>query len=181
MLSPPIDGVEYEDTAERVRVVMPVARQRAFLAVYSVLVLVWLGATLWMLAGLFDTPIRGLPLGFAVGWVVILLIWFYIWYRLGRHVWRWWQYFAASREILYVYDDLLVVRRPLSLFGVTDGYDMEHVGPFYYDEEEEAVAFSYGSRGGSFGHALPEADARRLIALLNRRFFGEASPLPAAE
>ncbi|MDX1663770.1 MAG: hypothetical protein R3272_08250 [Candidatus Promineifilaceae bacterium] len=180
MLTPPIDDVEYEDSAERVRVVMPVERHHAFLAMYTVLLLVWLGVTFWMLLQLIDTPLRTLPLGFAVAWVVILLIWGYVWYRLGRHVWRWWQYYAASREILYVYDDLLVVRRPLSIFGVTDGYDMEHVSPFYYSDKQEAVAFSYGSRGGYFGHALPETDARRLIGLLNRRFFGGASP-PAGE
>lgn len=181
MLSPPIENVEYEDSAERVRVVMPVERHPLFLAVYTILFLVWIGVTFWMLIGIFDTPIRALPLGFSVVWVVILLIWAYVWYRLGRHVWRWWQYHAASREILYVYDDLLVVRRPLSIFGVTDGYDMEHVGQFYYSDEHKAVTFSYGSRGGFFGHALPPADARRLIALLNRRFFsGASSPSEAS-
>lgn len=174
MIYPQIDGVTFEETAERLKVAMPAERHRVYLIVYSVLLFVWSAVTIWMIVRLLGTSLSSLSLFFIVFWVILLLVWAYVWYRLGRHVWRWWQYYMATREILFVYDDILIVRRPLSILGVDDGYDMEHVGPFYYNEERRAVTFDYGSRGGAFGKGLPPADAERLSRALNRRFFPQA-------
>jgi hypothetical protein len=132
--------------------------------------LAWLGATLWMLVLLFSTSVSTLSTQFVIVWMVVLLIWAYVWYRLGRHVWRWWQFYAATREVLFVDPQVLIVRRPLSLLGVTDAYDMEHVSPFYYNDNYRAIAFDYGSRRGLFGDGLAHDAARTLIDFLNRRF-----------
>ncbi|NLF63802.1 MAG: hypothetical protein GX579_04305 [Chloroflexi bacterium] len=171
---PDIAGVTFEETPERLKVVLPVRRQWPYLLVYSVLMLTWLGATVWMLTLLFGVSRGDMSVRFLIVWVIILLIWAYLWYRLGSFVWRWWQYFAATREILLVSPATLIVRRPLSLLGVTDAYAMEHVSPFYYSEKNGAVAFDYGSRGGLFGLGLERPAAQELIAALNRRFFPHA-------
>lgn len=174
MKYPRIADVTFEETPERLKVVLPVRRQWPYLLVYSALLLIWLGATVWMLVLLFGASRGDMSVAFLVVWVIILLIWAYLWYRLGSFVWRWWQYFVADREILFMSPAMLIVRRPLSLLGVTDAYSMEHVSPFYYSEKYGAVAFDYGSRAGLFGQGLEPPAAQELIAALNRRFFPHA-------
>lgn len=174
MIYPQIEGVTFEETAERLKVVMPAERHRVYLAIYSLLLLTWSVVTIWFIVRLLTTSISHLSFFFIAVWVIILLILAYFWYRLGGHIWRWWQYYMARREILFVYDEFLVVRRPLSIFGVDDGYDMEHVGPFYYSEKRRAVAFDYGSRGGTFGKGLSRPAAERLSRALNSRYFPHA-------
>ncbi|MDX1687213.1 MAG: hypothetical protein R3248_04445 [Candidatus Promineifilaceae bacterium] len=174
MIYPQIDDVTFEETAERLKVVMPAERHRIYLIIYSILLFVWSAVTIWMIVQLLSTSLSNLSLFFIVVWAILLLIWAYVWYRLGRHVWRWWQYYMATREILFIYEEILIVRRPLSILGVDDGYDMEHVGPFYYSEKRRGVAFDYGSRGGTFGKGLSPAAAERLSRALNRRYFPQA-------
>lgn len=181
MRFPEIDDVVFDDSGERLKVIIPLRRNAVYLGVYSVLLLVWLGATIWMLSLLFDTSRGQMTTTFLIVWVIILLIWAYIWYRLGRSVWRWWQYYMATREVILVDDEILIVRRPLSLLGVTDAYDMEHVSPFYYSEKHDAVAFDYGSRGGLFGSYLGRIEAGQLIAILNARFYPHASDVSDEE
>lgn len=174
---PEIQDVQFDRVDERLKVVMPVERSWRYLIVYSALLLAWIGVTIWMLSLLFGTSTRDLPTQFLVVWVIILFVWAYIWYRLGRSVWRWWQYYAATREVVFIDSEILIVRRPLSLLGVTDAYGMEHVSPFYYNEEHESVAFDYGSRGGLFGSGITHQAAQRLIRYLNDRFHPHAMEL----
>lgn len=174
---PDIQDVEFDTVDERLKVVMPVERSWPYFLVYSILLLAWIGVTIWMLSLLFGTSPSQLPTQFLIVWIIVLLIWAYIWYRLGRSVWRWWQYYAATREVLFVDSEILIVRRPLSLLGVTDAYGMEHVSPFYYNDAHESVAFDYGSRGGLFGSGIGRRDAQRLIHYLNDRFHPHAGEL----
>lgn len=174
---PDIQDVEFDTVDERLKVVMPVERSWPYLVVYSILLLAWVGATIWMLWLLFGTSTSDLPTQFMVVWIIILLIWAYVWYRLGRNVWRWWQFYAATREVLFVDSEVLIVRRPLSLLGVTDAYDMEHVSPFYYSDKHESAAFDYGSRGGLFGSGIARQDAQRIIRYLNDRFHPHAADM----
>lgn len=174
MIEPRIQGVTLEDTGERLKIVLPLRRQWPYLVVYSVLLVTWLAVTVWMLLLLFQTSRGAMSTVFLIVWALILLVWAFLWYRLGRFVWRWWQYYAATREILFVDQTLLILRRPLSLLGVTDAYAMEHVSPFYYNEQHEAVAFDYGTRGALFARGLGKGEARQLIAAVNRRFFPQA-------
>lgn len=168
---PQLKDVHYEDKSGRLKVVMPAERNWPFFGLYSLLLLVWLGVTVWMLGLLFETSLSGLSMTFQVVWIIIMLVWAYVWYRLGRSVWHWWQFYAATREILFIDEEILIVRRPLSILGVTDAYDMEHVSPFYYSEKHGAVAFDYGSRGGLYGRGLGRSDAEDLLSALNRRYF----------
>jgi hypothetical protein len=174
MSFPVIDDVQFDIVDERLKIVMPVQRNWAYLGVYSVLLATWIGVTGWMLVLLFGTSISQLSTQFVIVWIIILLVWAYIWYRLGRNVWRWWQYYVATREVLFVDKDVLIIRRPLSLLGVTDAYGMEHVSPFYYSARHQSVAFDYGSRGSLFGSGIERESAQRLIKYLNDRFFPHA-------
>lgn len=174
MSNSPIDGVTFEETPERLKVVLPLRRQWPFLLVYSALMLTWIVVTVWMLVRLFQTSRGDMSLLYVIVWGLILLVWAYFWYRLGRFVWRWWQYYAAVKEILFINRELLIIRRPLSLLGVTDAYAMEHVSPFYYSEKQQAIAFDYGTRGGLLGQALGHESAQNVIDTLNRRFFPHA-------
>ena len=168
---PQLKGVQYERTDQRLKVVMPAERNWPFFGLYSLLLLVWLGVTASMLGLLFDTSLSGLSTTFQVVWIIIMLVWAYVWYRLGRSVGRGWQFYAATREILFIDEEILIIRRPLSILGVTDAYDMEHVSPFYYSEKHGAVAFDYGSRGGLYGRGLGQSDAEDLLSALNRHYF----------
>lgn len=174
---PEIEQVQFDMVDERLKVVMPLQRKRLFLGVYSVLLLTWIVVTVWMVSLLLGAETSGLTTQFIVVWIILLLIWTYIWYRLGGMVWRWWQYYAATREVLFIDGEILIVRRPLSLLGVTDAFDMEHVSPFYYSAKHEAVAFDYGSRGGLFGSGISVTAAQDLIDYLNARFYPHAGDL----
>lgn len=177
MTYPRLQDVEFDTVDERLKVIMPLRRKMPFLLVYSILLLAWTVATVWMLVLLFTTSLSELTTQFVVVWAIILLIWAYVWYRLGRSVWRWWQYYAAQREVLFIDKEILIIRRPLSLLGVTDAYDMQHVSPFYYQEEHKAIAFDYGSRGGLFGEGVARDQAQQLIRFLNGRFFPQSVEL----
>lgn len=171
MIYPQIEDVTFDENEERLKVLFPVRRHSLFLALYTLLLLVWLGVTGWMLALLFAADISQLGLAFLIVWIIILFVWAYIWYRLGRNIWRWWQYYMATREMLLIDEETLVVHRPFFFLGVTDAYALEHVSPFRYDEKEAVIAFDYGARAGNFAAGLPEPAARRLVAALNRRYF----------
>jgi hypothetical protein len=86
-------------------------------------------------------------------------------------LWRQWQYFAADREILFVNQSRLIMRRPVSLLGLTDAFDMAHVSPFYVSEKHHCPAFDYGYQNIYFGRDLPPKAAEQLVLFLNGRFF----------
>jgi hypothetical protein len=130
--------------------------------------------TITMIVLLFDVSVAAMRTLFLIIWILILVVWAYVWYRLGRNIWRYFRYYAATNEILYIDENILIVQRPFALAGVTDGYDMEHVGPFFYHKKYEGIAFEYGSRAGVFGQGLAKGPARQLARLLNRQFFPSA-------
>lgn len=175
---PVINNVEFEEQENRLKVVMPLQRQWPYFIVYSLLLLIWVAATGWMIGILLGQIFRpadySLPVLFLVVYVIIILAWSFFWYRIGKSVWRYWQYYAALREILFIDGHTLIVRRPLSILGVTDAYDMRHVSSFYYSEKNAAIAFDYGSRGGLFGQGLGREAAEQLITVLNERFYPHA-------
>ena len=65
---PDIAGVTFEETPERLKVVLPVRRQWPYLLVYSVLMLTWLGATVWMLTLLFGVSRGDMSVRFLIVW-----------------------------------------------------------------------------------------------------------------
>ena len=171
MIYPQIEEVTFDENEERLKVAFPVRRNLLFFGIYSVLLLAWLGVTGWMLALLFAADVSAMGLSFIIVWIIILLVWAYIWFRLGRSIWHWWQYHVAEREVLLIDEELLVVHRPFLFLGVTEAYALEHVSPFAYDEEEKVIGFAYGARAGNFASGLPAPAARRLAVALNRRYF----------
>lgn len=163
--------VSFGEGDERLKVVMPLTRNAPYTMVYAVLLIVWIGATIALLVRLLQQPIASMEFVYILVYLLILAVWAYIWYRLGKHVMRYLGYYGATREILFVNEETLIVRRPLSLLGVTDAYDMAHVGLFQFNESRHAIAFDYGSRGGLFGSGLDRIEAERLADYLNKRYF----------
>jgi hypothetical protein len=165
-----IRGVHFEKTPDRLKAVLPAKRNWWWFALFSILVLIWLVGLVW---GIIFT-VRDIAFSgerFALVFTIMLLVWLYIWYRLGKILWKQWQFYAADREILFVEKERLIVRRPVSILGITDAYDMNHVSPFFYSEEQHAPAFSYGHQRVYFGHGLDQASARQFVRAVNRVAF----------
>jgi hypothetical protein len=163
---PIIHDVHFEQTQDRVKVVLPTQRRPLWLLTYSVLLLVWVVCLIWGIIFIVrDVAFSGER--FAIVFTIMMLIWLYIWYRLGRILWQGWQQYAARREILFIEGDRLIIRKPVSTLGITDAYDIGYVSPFYYSEEESCPGFEYGSRRIYFGRGLDESSAQLLVKTLN--------------
>ena len=129
---------------------------------------------LLMLAAVLAYLLRGLSSSFVL--TIILLIWMVIWLWFGRFLWSRWQYHAANREILFINDQQLVVRRPVSVLGLTWVYDISHVSGLYYSEQHGCPAFDYAYQHVYFGNELDEEQARFVVKELNRRIFPDIAP-----
>lgn len=163
---PQIGTLEIEEDQERLKIILPLKRNRLLLSLFSLLIVVWLAMTVAIIAAMLREHYT---------WLLnlMLLIWLGIWAWFGRVLWRRWQFFAAGREILFINHERLILRRPLSLLGPTDAYDMKHVTPFYRSDLHSCPTFDYAFQHVYFGQSLPVDEATQLIAALNRRFFAE--------
>ena len=168
--------ITFEETPERLKVTIPVRRNFlnwTFLAIYTVLLVVWVSGFFYGTI----TYIRNVRASNAAGtFIFTLSVIFFsmmaIWLWFGRkYVWRWWQYHMANREILFINHEFLIVRRPVSILGLTDAYSMNHVSPLYWNDKYSCVAFDFGARGILFGTTLEQRDATWLIMRLNDRYF----------
>lgn len=162
-----IKGVEFEENVDRLKIVWPVARSWPFFILFSASLLIWMGMIIGMLTFIF----RG-GNGFLL--TTMLVIWLLIWVWFGRVLWARWQYVAATREILFVTGDHLILRRPVSLLGQTDAYDMAHVSRFYISDQRHCPTFDYGFQRIYFGQSLSSTSGEQLVAALNGRFFPDA-------
>jgi hypothetical protein len=173
MRFPEIVGVTFEENSERLKIMWPLRRNWFLYILFSASLLVWVG----MLIAILNFVIGDVIIPrerYAFVLTVMMLVWLVIYYYLGRMLWQRWQYVAATREIVFIYkDDQVVVRRPLSLWGITTAYDYEHVSPFSYDPQRQSMAFKYGVRFAHFGHSLSQDEAAQLIEYVNFRFFPE--------
>ncbi|MEM9774039.1 MAG: hypothetical protein AAF902_05630 [Chloroflexota bacterium] len=167
----------FEENDERTKVTIPLERQTLYWVVYTSMLLVWLGGTVWGAAVIIGF-IRGGNFGFSgvylIAYFIILLLVAVLWFYLGRKVWTQWQYFAANREILFFYPDRLIVRRPVSLLGITDAYSRDHVSRFSMDDKLHCPAFDYGNYRIPIGLTLPEDEGEALIAEINQRFYPDS-------
>ena len=169
-MSPDIQDVLLEDTGDRLKVVMPLQRSWAWLLLYSLLLILWIAGLIWgLIYTIRDVAFSGER--YAIVFTIMLLIWLYIWYRLGKIIWRQWQYYVATREILFLDKKMLIVRRPVSILGITDAYDMGYVSPFFYSEEHHCPGFDYGNQRIYLGRGLTGQASRELINYLNNRYF----------
>ncbi|MFQ5401408.1 MAG: hypothetical protein ACE5E7_17640 [Anaerolineae bacterium] len=159
-----IPNVQFEESRQRLKVVMPADRNRFLLILFSVCLLVWAFLTV----GMTVTLVRE-RFGFLL--TLMLLIWLFVWVRFGRVLWNRWQYYAATREILFIDEERFIVRRPVSILGLTTAYDMKHVSPFYFSDKHHCPAFDYAYQHVYFGQGLAEPEATQLIRALNGRYF----------
>lgn len=168
---PELDRIQFEETPERVKITLPVRRQWPYIAVYSILLLVWLGALFTGVTRVFSARRGDMGTLALVVWIILLLLLAYLWYRLGAYIWRWWTYSVADREIIFIDDATLILRRPVSIFGVTDAYDRRYIAPFFFSEKHDTAAFRYGNKGVLFGQGMTPAEREALLEALNGRYY----------
>lgn len=169
-MPPIIRDVHFEQTPDKLKVVFPTQRQPLWLALFTFLLIVWLAGLIWgIVFTIRDVAFSGER--YAIPFTIMLLVWLYIWYRLGRILWQQWQTFASRREILFFEPGRLIIRKPVSILGITDAYDMDYIAPFYFSEEESCPGFDYGNRRIYFGRGLDEPSARLLVRALNDIYF----------
>jgi hypothetical protein len=166
-LSESTKGFIIEEGEGRLKVVIPFGISWLALALHSLAMVVWLG----MLSAVLVYLLRGLSSSFVL--TVILVIWLLVWFWFGRFLWTRWQYHAANREILFIDTEQVILRRPVSILGLTWSYEMSHVSRLYYSDQHRCPAFDYAYLHVYFGRSLSEQQARRLIDELNRRYFPE--------
>jgi hypothetical protein len=159
-----IAGVEMKESPQWLKIVLPVRRSSSLLVLFTACLLVWVV----MLAGVIAAIFRE-QYGFVLN--VMLFVWLLLWLWLGRILWRRWQYYAANRELLFINEEQLIVRRPVSVLGSTDVYDFKHVSPLYYSEKHQCPAFDYAFQHVYFGQSLAADAASQLIDALNNRYF----------
>lgn len=169
--------ITVEELTERTKITFPKARNNLALFAYTVLVFIWLLGLLLFLYYLVRPPapreIGDLPGMIRCAWFFGVLIWILVWVRmLGRRLLRWWQFNLADKEVLFFDDTAMILRRPVSIFGLTEAYDRQHMAPFYYEEVNEAIGFRYGNaQHHLFGLGLPKDEQDTAIEYLNHRFF----------
>ena len=163
--------VEYDDDLERSKVTMFLRRKWGLLALYSMALIVWVA----MLVGFIAYLLGGYSSSVVI--TILLLIWLLIWFWFGRILWKRWQFQAAAREILFIDQEKIIIRRPVSILGITTAYDMIHVSPLYYSMQHRCLAFDYAYLHVYFGRDLEPAASEELIGAINGRWFPDVEPL----
>ncbi|MCA9957400.1 MAG: hypothetical protein R3E31_26095 [Chloroflexota bacterium] len=167
---PQISNITFAENEERLKVVLPLRRQWVLFILFTISMLIWVGMIV-VVAVFLVRDVLPQRERYTFILTVMMLVWLALWYYLGKVLWKRWQYYTADREILFVSKEMLIVRRPVSILGITDAYDMQYVNPFYYNHEHHCLVFDYGSQRIYFGEQLAEEDAHRLLKYLNHRFF----------
>jgi hypothetical protein len=157
--------VTFEEGLERLKVIIPLRTNWPLLLLFSLAMLIWLAMLLIVLVYL----VRGMSTNFVL--TILLILWMIVWFLFGRFLFARWQYFAASREILYVDEEQLILRRPVSILGLTTSYDINHITPFYFSDKHHCAAFDYAYLHVYFGRSINEEACLELINDLNQRYF----------
>lgn len=161
------NGVVYEESPERLKITIPVKVNWLLFTLHALGLAVWLVMVWLVLRYLF----QGLSNSFVL--TILILLWLVFWMWFGRFLFNRWQYYAANREILFIDKEQIIVRRPLSILGITKAYDINYVSPFYYSDNHNCAAFDYAYAHVYFGSSLDEATAKHLVDDLNERYFPE--------
>ena len=154
-----------EDGIERLKIVIPLRINWPLFLLFSIALLVWLAMLLVVLIYI----VRGMSTNFVL--TILLILWLIIWFLFGRFLFARWQYYAANREILFVDEEQLILRRPVSILGLTTSYDMSHITPFYFSDKHNCPAFDYAYLHVYFGRSLDREISLKLIEDLNQRYF----------
>ena len=164
-MMPDNEVVTFEEANGRLKVVIPVRFNWWLFGLYSLVIIVWLAMLVTVLVYL----LRGLSSSFVL--TIILILWLIVWFWFGRFLSGRWQYQAANREILFIDGEQLILRRPVSIFGLTNSYDIRHVSAFYFSERHACPTFDYAFTHVYFGQNLAEEQALELIDRLNQMCF----------
>lgn len=173
-------AITFEENDERIKISYPLKRSHLAIGVYTILITVWGIALILFVYGLFTKPLgfEEIPDEFRLLWRIIwmlgVLAWLFVWIRvIGRMLLRWWQFYLAEREILFIYPGKhLLICRPVAIWGLTDGFDLNHVSPFYHHPQHHSLAFKYGKVTHTlFALTVPEKEQKLLLDFLNRTIF----------
>lgn len=166
-----LNSVHFEQTPERLKIVIPVKRDWPYLVTYTILVLLWLGMLVGGIVYLIRILYSGQSYRFLFALIILVLL--LILFRFGRFLWRQWAQFSSNREVLLINQEEFIVRRPVSIWGNTDVYDMEHVTSIYSDDTLGALGFDYGYHHVYFGKSLASESRQTLGRFLNETYFRE--------
>ena len=166
---PMISSVHFEQMPERLKVVIPVNRNRPYLIIYAILTLLWVG----MIGGgiVYLNQILFSDQSYRFLFALMILILLLIWFRFGRFLWRQLAQYLSNREVLFINQEEFIVRRPISIWGNTDVYDMEYVTSIYSDETLGVLGFDYGYHHIYFGGSLTPESRQTLLQFLNDTYF----------
>ncbi len=164
-MTDPEKPIIIEENEERLKIVISLRKNWLLLGIYSVALIIWLV----MIGTVLIYLIGGRSNGFVL--TIILIIWMLIWLWLGLFLSNRWQYYLANREILFIDEEQLMIRRPVSIFGLTTSYDFAHVSPFYISDKHKCPSFDYAFAHVYFGQTLDNAEAEKLVDELNLRYF----------
>ncbi len=159
-----MNEVQIEEIDGETKITLPVRRKWWLVGLFSLALVIWLIGLVVIVLSMFNE-------GRTAVLNCMVLIWIALWGFMGRALWKQWQQYISPREILFLTDDNLILRRPVSIFGSTDAYDRKQMTPFIYDDDRRAITFSYGSHLIPFGHTLPITDAQQLVPQLNALYF----------
>jgi hypothetical protein len=135
---------------------------------------IWVGMLVWGVIFLVQILRSGESYRFVFAAMILILM--FVLYRFGRFLRRQWAQFFSGREVIFINLEELIVRRPISIWGNTDVYDMQHVTPFYESQSPPALAFDYGYRHIYFGEALVAEARSTLRQFLNQVYFPGKTP-----
>ncbi len=159
--------ISFDETPERLKITVPDRIRWSLLIIYSLALATWMAMIFVVISYLLSGRSTSLVLS------ALLVLWLLVWLLLGRFVWTRWQYQAAKREVIFIDENQIVIRRPVSILGITTAYDIHHVSPFYISEKHNCPAFDYAYMHVYFGRSIDPDDAQQLIDQLNGRLFPE--------
>ena len=157
--------ISLEESPERLKITIPDRIRWSLLLIYTLAMVTWVAMIFIVLSYLFRGQSSSLILS------ALLVLWLLAWLLFGRFVWTRWQYQAAKREVVFIDEEQIVIRRPVSILGITTAYDLQHVSPFYFSEKHNCPAFDYAYMHVYFGRSVSMVEAQELIELLNNRLF----------
>lgn len=159
-----MDTIQYKTDPDKLTIILPIKRNWLLLTVLTIALIVWIGMTISIFVFLFQEW---------RGWIlsVMLVVWLFIWYFVGRTLWDRWKYYAADQEHLYFEKDILILHRQAFVFSITDGYDRQYVKPLHINEQTQSLSFAYGSRRIDFGYNISQEEIPTLIKTANQFYF----------
>lgn len=166
-MSIPPPSYQIEEMPDKQKITIAVRFRWSLFLVYSLALLAWITMVVVVLIYL----LRGMSTSITL--TAVLILWLLFWLVMGRFLWNRWQYQAANREIIFIDNQQVVIRRPVSILGLTTAYDIHHVSPIYFSDKHNCPAFDYAYMHVYFGQSLGKMESRSLIGLMNSRLFPE--------